>query len=187
MARPRPHQLREAVARFSDPMKLEAAISDLQSHGFDRADISFVAHEGVLGEKPATAGEPSQTVAENPNVPREAPVESTDMRQGRVLATSMSSVIAAFAAAGFAVATGGTAALAAGAAAAAGIGVGAASAAIGKKASDDRRQYIREQLDEGGVVVWVGTRDAAAEARAVAILRGAGGLDVHVHDVPATA
>jgi hypothetical protein len=187
MARPEPKKLREAVAHFSDPMKLEAAISDLQSHGFDRADISFVAHAGLMGEKPATAGQPADAVADDPAAPREAPVESTDMRQGRALVTSMSSVIAVFAAAGFAVATGGTAALAAGVAAAAGIGVGAASAAIGKKMGDDRRQYMEDQLDDGGVLVWVRTRDAAAEARAVAILRDAGGLDAHLHDVPATA
>ena len=40
--------LREAVGLFHDPEKLHAAVSELQSSGFDRAEISLLAREGIL-------------------------------------------------------------------------------------------------------------------------------------------
>jgi hypothetical protein len=178
MATPEPTTLREAVARFADPERLEAAISALQSRGFDRADISFIAREGFLGEHVAPGDHRTK---------RGAPVESTDTRQGRMLGTSLAAVVAAFAAAGFTVATGGAAALAAGLAAAAGLGVGAAGATLGMKARESERHFLDEQLAEGGVLVWVRTREPQAEERALAILREHGGTEVHLHDLPATA
>ncbi len=39
-------------------------------------------------------------LADDPATPREAPVTDTDLRQGRVLGTSLAATIAAFAAAG---------------------------------------------------------------------------------------
>ena len=50
MAKPEQPTIREAVARFGEPEKLEAVVSDLQSHGFDRADISFAAPGESGGE-----------------------------------------------------------------------------------------------------------------------------------------
>jgi hypothetical protein len=39
--------MREAVAVFDDPERLERAVSDLQSRGVDRADLSFLANEAL--------------------------------------------------------------------------------------------------------------------------------------------
>lgn len=47
-----PQLIREAVAVFDNPDRLDAAMSDLQSHGFDRADISFLATD-AFGEDAA--------------------------------------------------------------------------------------------------------------------------------------
>jgi hypothetical protein len=176
MVEPHGPSLRDAIAYFDDTQTLEAAVAALQSHGFDRADISFVTREGFLG---AHAGAPDAGHA--------APIESTDMQQGRTLATSMAAVIAAFAAAGFTVATGGAALVAVGAAAVAGLGVGGIGAAIGQGAGASARNSIDEQLARGGVVLWVRTRDAAAEARALTILRDEGGAAVHLQEVPAAS
>jgi hypothetical protein len=186
MATPEPTTVRAAVARFDDPERLEAAISALQSHGFDRAEISFIAREGYMGEH-TTGPAATRRAADDATVKREAPVESTDMRQGRVLGTSLAAVVAAFAAAGFTVATGGAAALALGLAAAAGLGVGAVGATVGMSAGAGERHFIDEQLAGGGILVWVRTRDPAAEERALSILREHGGVEVHLHDLPATA
>jgi hypothetical protein len=187
MVTPEPATVREAVARFDEPERLEAAISALQSHGFDRADISFIAREGFMGAHVAAGHAATQRAADDSTVQREAPVESTDVRQGRMLGTSLAAVVAAFAAAGFTVATGGAAALAAGLAAAAGLGVGAAGAAVGMTAGEGERHFIDEQLAQGGVLVWVRTRDPAAEERALQLLREHGGVEIHLHDLPATA
>ena len=55
------------------------------------------------------------------------------------------------------------------------------------KAGESERHFLDEQLAGGGVLVWVRTRDPAAEERAQRILREHGGTEVHLHDLPATA
>ena len=169
--------LREAVARFDDPERLEAAVSALQGNGFNRADISFMAHAGLFGEHVAGGYADMRMAADDPRARHETPAESTDVRQGRTLATSLAAVIAAF----------GAAAVAAGVGAAAGLSAGAIGAAIGRRAGDSERQFFDEQIDRGGVLVWVRTRDAEAEERALQILRAHGAADPHLHEVPATA
>ncbi len=178
--------VREAVAIFDDAEKLETAISDLQSHGFDRSEISFLAREGMTGHI-AQDYRDTHHAADDPNAQREAVLSDTDLRQSRTLGTSLAATLAAFAAAGFTVATGGAAALAAGAAAAAGGGVGVIGALLGQAAGKGESNFLQEQVDRGGVLVWVRTRDPAAERRACDILRRHSAHDVHIHDIAATA
>jgi hypothetical protein len=158
--------IREAVALFDDPERLEQAVSALQGAGFDRADLSFLAHT-VLERRP----DESLRLAESASTPREAPITQTDIRQQRLLHTSMAATIAAFAAAGFAVATGGATALAAAVAVAAAGGAGAAGALIGARLGNDEAAYFGEQLARGGVLLWVRPAGPDAEARAAEILR----------------
>jgi len=178
--------IREAVAAFDDPGALQAAVSDLQSHGFDRADISVIAPEDLEGHVAGRAGD-VRDAEDDPGVERSAVVSDTDVRQGRVLGTSLASVLAAFAAAGLTVATGGAAAVAAGAAVAAAGGAGAVGALLGRVAGEEQQHFMREQLERGGVLLWVRLPDAAAEPRALDILRRHSAHDVHVHEFPAAA
>jgi hypothetical protein len=158
--------IREAIALFDNAEQLEHAVSDLQGRGFDRADISLLAHSAVE-QQPVGA----DILAGDRRTPREAPVTDTDIRQERLLGTSMAATIAAFAAAGFVVATGGALALVAAAAAAAGGGVGAVGAWLGARLGEDEANYYDEQLARGGVLMWVRVRDPDSEARALEILR----------------
>ena len=100
------------------------------------------------------------------------------MHRIRTLAVSLTATIAALAAAGFTVVTGRAATLAAALAAALAGGVGAT---VGKLLGNKYRKYLEEQLERGGVIVW---RDAAAEQRALDILRRYSAHDVHVHEIP---
>ena len=84
---------REAVAVFDDSEKLESAVSELQSKGIDRSNLSFLAHASPTECPPG--GLPR--LADDPATPREAPVTDTDLRQGRVLATSLGATVVAFA------------------------------------------------------------------------------------------
>jgi hypothetical protein len=157
----------EAVALFDDPKKLEAAVSELQSRGVDRANLSFLAHD-VLAQRPsASAGR----LAEAPRAAREAVLTEPDLRQGRVLGTGMAATIAAFAAAGFTVATGGAIAAIAAAAAAAAAAGGAVGTWIGRKIEDDEEAFLDAQLARGGVVLWVRTPDSQAVRTVVEVLR----------------
>lgn len=148
--------IREAVAVFDKPESLEAAVSDLQSHGVDRADLSILA--------PASP-------ADGPDAPREAMVSDTDLRQGRVLGAGLAATVAGLAAAGATVATGGAAAAAIAAAAAAAGGAGIAGTLIGHQLENQHNSFLDAQLAAGGVLLWVRTRDNAAEKAVLDVLR----------------
>lgn len=173
--------IREAVAVFDDPERLENAVSELQSRGFDRADLSFLAPE-ALGEHP---GATATRLAHDPAAPRVSVTSETDQAQSRVLGTSMAATVAAFVAAGFVVETGGVAAAAIAAVAAAG-GVGAAGTWLGRKLAKDDEALLDAQLARGGVLLWVRLQDRSAEERAVEVLRR-WSAQLHLHDLPAEA
>src|SRR6202008_252719 len=97
-------------------------------------------------------------------------VSDTDLRQGRVLGTSLAATVAAFAAAGVTVATGGRESPIPAPAAAAG-GVGAVSTLFGRKLADDQTSFLNAQLARGGVLLWVRTRDASRERNVLDVLR----------------
>ena len=161
---------REAAALFDDAEPLERAVSELQSRGFDRADLSFLAHRSTEAGA-HEAREPIERLADNPNTPREAATTTPDIRQQRLFGTSLAATIAGFAAAGFTVATGGVLAAVVVATAAAAGGVGAIGAMIGRRLEREEAAHLDAQLAKGGVILWVNLADAAAEERALQILR----------------
>jgi hypothetical protein len=173
--------IREAVAVFDDAEKLESAVSELQSNGIDRSDLSLLAHASLAGR---SLGNLPQA-ADDSRTSREAVVSDTDLRQERVLGTGLAATIAAFAAAGFTVATGGVAATIAAAAVAAG-GVGAASTLLGRKVAEDQASLLDAQLARGGVLLSVRTRDPVTQTTVLEILRSYS-AHVDLHDLPAEA
>jgi hypothetical protein len=176
--------VREAVGVFANADTLQEAIDELMSFGFDRADLSMLAAETTVDEK---LGHKYQKIAEledDPIVPRCCYVstESIGGAEGGLIGGLM--YIGATAAAGGVVATGGTLALVI-AAAALGGGVGGLFGAImGKWVGDHQAHYLQEQLDHGGLLLWVRTWDAGDEKRAVELLYRHSGRDVHVHTLP---
>jgi hypothetical protein len=171
--------IREAVAVFDDPERLESAVSELQSKGIARSELSVLAPASLTGHRLGDL----RREAEDPTAPREPVVSDTDLRQGRVLGTSLAAAIAALAAAGISVATGGVAAATIAAAAVAAGGVGAAGALFGRILADDQTSFLEEQLARGGVLLWVRTRDVAAERRALEVLRRYSAY-VYLHELP---
>jgi hypothetical protein len=169
--------VREAVAVFDEPEGLECAMSDLQSNGVDRADLSILAPPSPPGSGTAPRR------ANNLATQREAVVSDTDIRQGRVLGTGLAATIAGFAAAGITVATGGVAAATIAAAVAAAGGVGLAGTLIGNRLADEHISFLDAQLARGGVLLWVRTRDTAAEKMVLEVLRRYSTV-VSIHDRP---
>jgi hypothetical protein len=169
--------IREAVAVFDEPESLETAVSDLQSNGVDRAELSILA--------PPSPSDPddAKRCAGNVAAPREAVVSDTDLRQGRVLGTSLAATIAGFAAAGITVATGGVAAATIAAAVVAAGGVGLAGTLIGRQLADEQTSFLDAQLARGGVLLWVRTRGDDAEKIVLDILRRHSRM-VSIHDRP---
>ena len=66
-------------------------------------------------------------------------------------------------------------------------GVGGLGALLGKLYGQGQENFIREQLDRGGVLLWVRTPDPEAERKACDILGRHAAHDVHVHEIPAAA
>jgi hypothetical protein len=174
-----PKTIREAVALFDGPEQLEEAISDLQSSGVDRADLSIL-------EPPSSADPRSESddqAGPNPSLPREAVVSDTDLRQGRVLATGLAATIAGFAVAGVTAASGGVGPAAIAAVTAAG-GAGIASTLIGRRLANEHTSFLDAQLACGGILLWVHIRDLRLEKTVLEVLRRhSTQLSIHDHQI----
>jgi hypothetical protein len=173
-------QIHEAVGAFRSEEAMEAAIGELASAGFDRADMSHLR----LTQAPDPVS--AKRLADDAGTPRSAIVSDTDVRQLRTLASGLTGVASAFLVGGITVLTGGGAALALAGAALAGGGAVAASAAVGKQLGDERHEALDAQAQMGGILLWVRLHAPGQDAHACEILRRHGAANVHVHDVPST-
>jgi hypothetical protein len=160
----------EVVGVFDDVDSFQRAIDALLTAGFDRAEISLLAGEHAVEEKLGHAFRKVTDLEDDASVPRAAYI-STETRgdaEGGLIGGLV--YIGAVAAAGAIVATGGTLAAAIGAAAMA----GGAGALIGSVLADlvgrHHAQYLQEQLDRGGLLLWVRTWNDENERRAMEIL-----------------
>lgn len=179
--------VREAVGAFHTWKDLQAAVDALTARGFDRSDLSLLASEKAVGEKLGHVYEKVAELEDDAAVPRTAYVGKDSMVEAKTFAISGLGYVGALAAIGAIVASGGTlAAVIGGAAVAGGLGVGLGTyltRAIGR----ERAESVQAQLKKGGLLLWVQTRDADHEARAVEILKAHGGDDVHLHDIQTLA
>lgn len=173
---------REVVGIFRDPGALEQAVSDLGSAGWDRADMSLLAQHGVLKPEPVTTG--SADLADDEHAEREAVTSDPDVRQRRTLAAGMAGVVGAFLASGATILTGGGVLAAVVGAAVVGGGAGAAVDALVHRIDDRRGKFLRDQVEQGGILLWARLRDPAQERIATDIMRRCGAIDVHVHEIP---
>jgi hypothetical protein len=177
--------VREAVGVFSRPETLQSAIDELLSSGFDRAELSLLASGHVVETKLGHQYEKVSDLEDVPLVSRAAYVstEAIGGAEGAVIGALM--YVGATAAAGAVVVSGGTLAAGIAAVAMAG-GVGALIGTIlAKWIGDHHANYLQEQMDHGGLLLWVRTWGVEDERRAVQILRSHSGRDVHVHAIPA--
>lgn len=174
-------QVREAVGVFASEDALQAAIDDLLSHGFDRAEISLLAAsdsvERVLGHAYRKVAE----VEDDMSAPRIAYVAEEDV--GAAEGAVIGGLIYVGALAGLVpvVASGGALAAALAGLVLGGSGGAALGAALARLIGKDHGDYIADQIAHGGLALWVRTWNAGDERRAVQILKAHSGKDVHVH------
>jgi outer membrane lipoprotein SlyB len=177
--------IREAVGVFHDPDSLQEAIDELLSSGFDRAELSLLAGEHAVEEKLGHRYRKAAEFEDDPRVPRTAYVslESIGDAEGGLIGGLM--YVGAVVAGGAVVASGGTLAGAFLAAAMAGSAGGLFGSALAKLIDYHHADYLQRQLDKGGLLLWVRTRDLEHEQRAKRILERHSGEDVHVHELSA--
>jgi hypothetical protein len=172
----------EAVAVFDDVRALDAAVEALRRAGFRKSDISLLATEDAVEKKLGHRYERVEELEDDPNAPRTAyrtrasVGDSEDMIVGSL--TYLPTVVAA-----------GTVVASAGVVAAAVTGTAIAGALIGTVLARWLDQHhalrLQEQLDRGGLLLWVRVPDDDAEQRALEILRRHSAHDVHTHRLPA--
>jgi hypothetical protein len=174
----------EAVGVFHDADDLQAALDDLQTHGFDRAELTVLAgHRAVekfLGHDYASVAELEDAVG----VPTAAfvPKESLGDAEGAVFGTLI--YIPAVVAGAAVVASGGALGGAFAAAAIAGGLGGGIGAVLARLIGRHHARYLEDQLERGGLLLWVRTRTSDRERRAQEILGRHGAGDVHLHALP---
>ena len=173
----------EVVALFDDEDELHDVVQELQTVGFDRAEISVMPSrnvvERIIGHELRTVIE----VADNPDVPRAVPVDrgSLLIAQGALVAGPLyvagSGAVIHFAANGADLAT----------VAMAGLAGGALGAALGILTTIWMRRWHRRQIEyvlgHGGLVLWVNTLDKKREERARMILARHPARDVICHSI----
>ena len=174
--------VREAVAVFDDVSSLEAAVQDLRAAGFAQHAISLLAAHAAVERKLGHMYTRVEELEDDPRAPRTAFVsgKNIDARENRLLGslTVLPTVIAA-----------GTVVATAGAVAAAVVGTAIAGALLGTVFAHwmDQRHadWLQEQLDRGGILLWVATPTEADERKALDVLTRHSAHDIHIHEIPA--
>ncbi len=175
---------REAVGVFHDHAALERAADELESSGFDLADLSLLAGQHAVEEKLGHRYEQVREVEDDPDAPRIAYVARELVGDAKGVLTGGLAYVGAVAAAGALVASGGTIAGALAAAAMAGGAGGLVGSVLADIVGERHARGIEDQLAKGGLILWVRTPDTAAEVKAIGILNRHGAEDVHIHSLP---
>lgn len=169
-------KLREVVAVFATPDALEAAVFELETQGFDRAAFSLLASEQAVEQK---LGRRYRRIEEMEDEP-DAPHATFFSKVSRIEAEFGLAPALAFLAA---VAVGlGSATITLPILIAAGAGA-TVGAGFGRLIHTRHAEQLREQLERGGILLWVSVRGAEEEAKAIAILKAHGAHDVHGHEL----
>jgi outer membrane lipoprotein SlyB len=171
----------EAVAVFHDVGALDAAVEHLQQAGFKRGDISLLAEEHAVEKKLGHRYERVEELEDDPAAPRAAyrTIGALQETEGTIIGslTYLPAVVAA-----------GTVVASAGVVAAAITGTAIAGALIGtvlaRWLGQHHAEYLENQLEHGGLLLWVRTHDPKQEELALKILLEHSGDDVHLHQLP---
>ena len=177
----------EVVGIFHNTADLQNAIDDLLSAGFDRAELSFLASVHTVEQKLGHAYRKVSDIADDSNVPRVAYVstEAIGGAQGALMGGLF--YVGAVVAAGAVVVSGGALAAAFAAAAVAGGAGGLVGSLLAHAVGDHHANHLQAQIERGGLLLWVHSRDQDHQARSIGILKMHCGDNVHIHETAMAA
>lgn len=177
----------EAVGVFESAETFQDAIDELLSAGFNQAELSLMADEKTVEKKLGHLYSRTEEMEDEPAVPRIAYISNESHGDAKGALVGGLTYVGAIAAVGAVVASGGAAT----AAIVAGVLAGGTSGLIGgilaELLGQHHADYLQKQISHGGLLLWVRTRDAAHEARALEILKKHAAHDVHLHRIPSLA
>ena len=174
--------VREAVAVMANEAALEAAVTELREAGFELGDLSLLAAEEAVRTKLQRQFAAVEEFEDEPQAPRTAFVSREEIEAREMTVGSSLVIMPTLLEAGSVVAS-------AGPVAAAIAGTSMAGALLGTVLTHflDRRHatWLADQVEHGGILLWVRTREPEAETKALTILRHHAAHDIHVHEIPA--
>jgi hypothetical protein len=182
-----PEMPREAVGIFHEAAALDAARDELLSAGFDRADLSLLASDHAVEEKLGHRYERTSALADDPAAPRLAYVSTEAIGGAEGALVGGLVYVGALVASGAVVASGGTLAAVIAAAALAGGGGGLIGSILARRVGRHHADYLHEQLERGGLLLWVQASTPAEERLAMEILRKHSADCIHLHGIPEPA
>lgn len=168
---------------FEDTAALLDAIDELETSGFDREDLSLLAGKDTVEAKLGHVLERVEDLEDDPKTPRQAFISPESVGDAKGWAIGSLLYVGGVSAAGAVVASGGTllaTILAASVVGTAGCLIGTV---LAQWIQHDYTAYLQDQIDRGGLLLWVHVRDRAQESRALQILRRHSAHDVHVHEL----
>lgn len=171
----------EVVGIFHSPDDLEAAVDELLLSGFDRAELSLLASERAVENKLGRHYRAARELVDDRNVPRAAFVSTEAIGDAEGGLIGGLAYIGATVAVGAVVMSGGALAATVAAAALAGGAGGLIGSILARWVGEHHAQYLHDQVERGGLLLWVRAWTPADEARAVSILKKHAGDQVHAH------
>jgi hypothetical protein len=169
-------QIREVVAVLDDADALDAAVYELETHGFDRAAFSLLASEHAVEEKLGHRYRRIEEMEDEPKAPRETFFSRASRLEAEYGLAPALALLAAVTVGFGAVAATLPVLVAAG-------GGAAVGAALGRLIHQQHAERLREQLARGGLLLWVNVRTPEEESKALTILKAQAARDVHAHDI----
>jgi len=174
----------EAVGVFHDAPSLQAAADALMVAGFDRAHLNLLAAEEAVTTKLGHAYKTVFELEDDPKAATQAYSADDSRTEAMTLAIGGLFYIGAVAAIGAVVASGGAVAAIVIAALAGGGAGGAIGGVLASFLSHHHATALQDQIDKGGLLLWVRTIDKAHEESALEILIVHDATDVHIHELP---
>ena len=160
----------EVVGVFHNPEDLESAIDELLISGFDRAELSLLASEDAVATKLGGYYRPASELADDPTIPRAAFVSSAAIGDAEGALIGGLAYVGATAAIGAVVMSGGALAAAVTAAVLAGGTGGLIGTALARWVGHHHAAYLHDQIENGGLLLWVRAWNESDEARALEII-----------------
>ena len=169
----------EAVAIFDDVASLDDAVAALMNAGFKKDDISLLASEAAVEAKLGHRYQRVEELEDDPKAPRVVYRTLADLADHeRSIANSLTVLPAVIAAGTVVASVGVVAAVIAGAA----VSGAVLSTVLAKWLDKSHADHLQEQLERGGLLIWVSTPTLDKRDTAVRILMNYATSDVHVHE-----
>jgi hypothetical protein len=175
---------REVVGVFADQDHFQRAIDDLQANGVNRANISTVANAKTLERELGHGYINVRDIEDDSEIPRAISISKRSLGIAEGVMIGGAIYVPTVIVAANLVAKGVSYGMLIGAVAAVGAVGGLVGWLFARRLDRGYRRTIGDQLEHGGIVLWVSVHAPEQEARVVEVLARSGAHDLHVHDLP---